>query len=410
MQNIHKAPKNDHFLQTEKDVVSLRYAMALLSVVTLTYLFGCTMLYSTSSIIAGASYFAKQRTWGLIGAVCMFIIWLIGYKKISQYCWLYIVTTVILLLIARYCYPSIKGAYRWIKIPGFGSLQPSEFAKLAAILFTAKFCTENIRFINKPNSLLKGMPPVGVIIASILMGKDLGTSCLISFVVLVIYFVAGLKLRWFLIPPAITPLAYLYIKNFDTMRWARLSSFMDPEKFKTGIGFQLWRSLLALGSGGWSGVGFTESRMKTAYLPEDHTDFILSIVGEELGFFFICLVIILYVTIMFFGVQISIRARTKHGMLLGIGVTSLVVFQSLINIGVVSGALPTKGMPAAFISYGGSNLILCLCCIGILISIAYDSYSPDYNSKIFSKLKTALQILLKKTQKKKEKNIKHGIV
>lgn len=401
MRRIHSVAQNDQAPPLTGSQSSINYAIALVAVVLITYLFGCTMLYSTSSISDGANYFTKQLQWGVVGTGAAFTIWALGYKRLSKLSLLLIIITIILLFVARYWFPPIKGAYRWIKIPGVGSLQPSEYAKLAAVLYSAKFCSENIRFINKYKTILIGNAPIVFILAAVFLGKDLGTTCLIAIVVLVLHFCAGLRLRETLFPIcALTPILYFVIKNFDPMRWARLTSFMNPEIYKATIGYQLWRSLLALGSGGWTGLGFTESRMKAEYLPEDHTDFILSIVGEELGFVFICLVILVYLIMMFIGVQISIRARSKHGMLLGIGVTCLVVFQSLINVGVVSGALPTKGMPAAFISYGGSNLVLCLSCIGILLSIAHDSVAPNYNDKMIARAKEKIKKIITKKEVK----------
>lgn len=399
MRKFHSSSPNDQAALAPNDPASINYAVALIAVVLITYLFGCTMLYSTSSMSDGASFFSKQLQWGVVGSGGAAFIWLVGYKRISKLSMLGICITILLLLYAR-CYSEpIKGAYRWIRVPGVGSIQPSEFAKLAAVLFSAKFCSENIRFLNKFKTLAVGNLPIIFILGAVFLGKDLGSTCLIALVVLTIHFAAGVGLKWVLAPIVIgVPALYVLIVQFWPWRLARLVTFLDPEKYKMGDGYQLWGSLLALGSGGWTGLGFTESRMKAEYIPDDHTDFILAIVGEELGFVFILVVIIAYFAIMFLGVQISIRARSKHGMLLGIGVTCLVVFQSLINVGVVGGALPTKGMPAAFISYGGSNLILCLCCIGILLSIAHDSANPNYNDKIIQKVKE--KILKLKTQKR----------
>ncbi len=211
---------------------------------------------------------------------------------------------------------------------------------------------------------------VCAILFLIMLGEDLGTTVLLSATVWVMFFVAGMKLRWLMIPPAIIiPPGVILIFFFDKMRLNRLLSFLDPEAVHEATGYQLWKSLLALGSGGWTGLGFTKSRMKAMYLPEAHTDFILSIAGEELGFLFMALVLTGYAVIMALGIWISMRAENKALMLLGLGATSLITFQAIINLGVVSGALPTKGMPAPFISYGGSNMVMSLCCIGLLLCI-----------------------------------------
>ena len=176
----------------------------------------------------------------------------------------------------------------------------------------------------------------------------------------------------------------LLIQKFDAMRWARLTVFMDAEAYKMTSGYQLWNSLLALGSGGWTGVGFAESRMKLLYLPENHTDFILSIVGEELGFITLLTVIAAYLILVYVGLRISVKARTRQGMLIAFGMSIFIGMQALINIGVITAAFPTKGMPAPMISYGGSNLLACLLAVACVASVAIDSAVPDYPDKLLA--------------------------
>jgi cell division protein FtsW len=173
----------------------------------------------------------------------------------------------------------------------------------------------------------------------------------------------------------------------DPMRRARILSFWNPERDASATGYQLWNGFLALGAGGWYGVGFMESRMKARYLPEAHTDFILSIVGEELGLIAIVLVMIAYGVFCWAGIRISINANTRLGMLLGFGLTIYITLQALINVAVISGSMPTKGMPAPFISYGGSNLLTCMTAVGLLLSIALETVSPDYNKHILAYLR-----------------------
>ena len=167
--------------------------------------------------------------------------------------------------------------------------------------------------------------------------------------------------------------------------------YQNPELYQADIGYQLWLSLLALGSGGWTGVGFAESRMKHRYLPEAHTDFILSIVGEEMGFICMCMVIAGYLAFIFFAVRICVKARTRQGMFLVFALTTFLAVQSIINIGVISAAFPTKGMPAPFISYGGSSLVACLTATGLIISVALDAAFPDYPDKIKTRFSETLR-------------------
>jgi cell division protein FtsW len=360
-------------------------------------LFGLTMLYSTSFGSVGSTYFKKQLIWGAVGFAGLGFILFVGYKKLSDVSLFIMGGVALLLAIADFLFPAVKGAHRWIMIPHIGNIQPSEMAKLALCLFMAKYCAESSRAIeNAP--LLKVCIPAGIccapLIGLVMLGKDLGTTVLLSSVFLFVLFAAGVKLRYILpIPILAGPVLFFLIKNFDKMRWARLTSFMDPESNQVDEGYQLWHSLLALGSGNWLGVGFTESRMKANYLPEAHTDFILSIVGEELGFIALCLVMVAYMAFVYFAVRISSKARTRQGMLLGFGLTCIIAMQSIINIGVVSGAFPTKGMPAPFISYGGSNLVMCLAATGLLLSVAIDAAYPDYCDELTARFKNWLKTL-----------------
>lgn len=354
-------------------------------------LFGLTMLYSTSFGSVGSTYFKKQLIWAAVGTGGLCFIIAVGYKRLSDWSLFIMGGVAVLLAVADFLFPAVKGAHRWIMVPHIGNLQPSEMAKIALCLFMAKYCADSARAIEVA-PLTKVFIPAGIccapVIGLVLLGKDLGTTVLLASVFLFVLFAAGVKLRYILpIPILAGPVLFFLIKHFDKMRWARLTSFMDPEGNQVDEGYQLWHSLLALGSGNWLGLGFTESRMKANYLPEAHTDFILSIVGEELGYIALCLVMAAYVVLAIFAVRISSKARTRQGMLLGFGLTCIIALQSIINIGVVSGAFPTKGMPAPFISYGGSNLVMCLSATGLLLSVALDAAYPDYNAAIVERVK-----------------------
>ncbi|OGV45582.1 MAG: hypothetical protein A2017_12265 [Lentisphaerae bacterium GWF2_44_16] len=380
------------------DPNSLNYAIGVFITASMIILFGLTMLYSTSSGMAGSTYFVKQLMWAGVGLVCGMGIFIVGYKKLSEYSMIFIAISAVLLLIADFCFPPINGAYRWIKLPGIGNIQPSEFAKLAVCVFLAKYCAEKMRYLNKL-SVFKGIVPAvlvtGVVMLLILKGKDLGTTSLIAMVSFLIFFAAGVRLAFILLPLLIViPSGIIFIKHFDPMRWSRMTTFMNPELYQKDDGYQLWNSMLALGSGYWQGMGFMESRMKAQYLPEAHTDFILAIVGEELGFICLALIIVAYLVFTFFGIKISLGSNNKQGMLLGFGITSIIALQAMINIGVVSGGFPTKGMPAPFISYGGSNLVMCLMGVGLLVSIALETSYPGLNKEIIAEAKSKLMKLL----------------
>jgi cell division protein FtsW len=332
-------------------------------------LLGLCMLYSTSSGLEkiGQKFFFKQLTWAILGAVVAVGICFVGYKKLLKYS-IIILPVALLGLVLALMSPEINGARRWIRLPGF-SLQPSEFAKLALLLYVSSFLAKRQRAVNSFEGILPLLCWIGATLSLIILGEDLGTTLLLTGSVLTIFFIAGMRLRWFGLVGLSIPTLILIIKNFDAMRWGRLTSFLDPEAVHKANGYQLWNSLLALGSGNWIGLGFTKSRMKAMYLPEAHTDFIVSIIGEELGFVSIIILIILYLLILFSGVKIAASSKDKAGLFLGSGITFMICAQAIINLGVVSGAFPTKGMPAPFISYGGSNMLSCLCGIGLLLSI-----------------------------------------
>ena len=355
-------------------------------------LFGLIVLYSTSSGIKGSSsyYFIRQIQWCAVGLAGFAAVLCIGYKKLSDLgiLWMFLV---MLMLVATLFFPPIKGARRWIQIPGIGSIQPSEYAKVAIALFMAKFCAENHRMIEKYSlkffifSALCCLPVIGLV----MLGRDMGTSILLSLIVFAILFASGVRLLVLLPLPLLgLPALFFFIRYCSPFRWVRLVTYLDPEKYQQGSGYQLWLSLLALGSGSWTGLGFAESRMKQKYLPEAHTDFILSIVGEEMGFICMCIVILLYICFLYLAIQISTRARTRQGMFLAFGLSTFLALQTIINIGVISGAFPTKGMPAPFISYGGSSLVTCLVATGLIVSIALDAAYPDYQELIYEKARS----------------------
>ena len=345
-------------------------------------LFGLTMLYSTTSGSIGASLLVKQVFWISIGITGATLVNYIGYKKILPYSSYLIWASCILLILARFSRP-INGAYRWIRIPGgIGNIQPSELAKLAIVLFLAYYLPKHQRQINSSiKHLIYPLFICGIVLLLILIGKDLGTTVLLASVIWIILFVSGVKFRILFPPLLLLPAIPLILKYYSRVRWVRITSFLNPERYQQSTGYQLWLSILAIGSGSWTGLGFARSRMKAEYLPEAHTDFILSIVGEELGFIALLTLILAYILFLCLSVYISTRAKDKEGMILGFGLSAMIALQAIINIGVVSGAFPTKGMPAPFMSYGGSNIIICLISIGFLLSISnYKGIKKEHTS------------------------------
>ncbi|MDD5727340.1 MAG: putative peptidoglycan glycosyltransferase FtsW [Victivallales bacterium] len=405
MQNIHIPEQLLEQYNQSPSEKSLFYACGMLIVVTFILLFGLTMLYSTSYDPAyyETAYFKKQLQWATAGLLAGIAVFVVGHKKLSDAAVIFMLLAMVLLAIADFCFPAVKGAHRWIKLKGIigisANIQPSELAKIALALYLSKYCAANMRYINeifRPRALaFFGF--CGLLIGLVLIGKDLGTTLLLISAMAIILFISGLRLRFLIPPTAVLTASLTYlIKKFDPERMSRLTSFVDPESCRAESGYQLWNSLLAFGSGGWFGIGFGESRLKAKYLPEAHTDFILSIVGEELGLLALSLVIFAYLAFAWFALKISLNSRTRQGTLLGVALTCMIILQAIINLGVVSGAFPTKGMPAPFISYGGSNLVMVLTSVGLLMSIAAETASRGFHDQLL----TSISSIIPSRQKK----------
>ncbi len=367
-------------INQRQDSKSYSYALAAGFFALLIMMFGLTMLYSTSSATVGAKFFQAQLKWAVISLFAMGGVIFLGYRRIGSWSLWLMGILAILLVWASFFSPEIKGANRWIVIPGVSMrFQPSEMAKVVLALFGAKVVSDNLRNVCSWKNLFTQMwLPMGliaVILGLVICGKDLGTTLLLATAMFSMFFSAGLQKRFlWLIPFFIAGLS-LYLIFLDPERLSRSVSFWNPgdQSLRAEDGYQLWNSWLALGSGNWFGIGFMESRMKQSYLPEAHTDFILAVVGEELGYVGMICVIAAYIAFGYFGIKIALNSRSRFGMLLAQTITLIIVLQAAINIGVVSGGLPTKGISAPLISYGGSNLLMNMVMVGLLISVGLEN-------------------------------------
>ena len=262
------------------------------------------------------------------------------------------------------------GAKRWVKL-GFIGFQPSEFTGFFLIVYVADILDRKQPVIR---SFLRGfMPPLTILgfsVLLILLQPDLGSSVCILAVGLIMMFVAGVNMAYFL--PFLVPISLIfYILIFKVAyRLRRIVSYLDPWSDTKGAGFQIIQSFLALGSGGILGLGLGCSKQKLFYLPQAHTDFIFSIIGEEAGLVGTLSVVALFVIFVWFGMRISIKAKDLFGRFLGLGITTSIGLRAVINIAVSTGAIPTKGLPLPFISYGGTALIFSIVGVAILINIS----------------------------------------
>jgi cell division protein FtsW len=236
-----------------------------------------------------------------------------------------------------------------------------------------EFCKEDFL-----QTILPAAGPVLIFVALVVVQPDLGTSVDIALVATAILFVAGLSWKWLAVGLAVAmPVLYLLITHVS-YRQARLMAFLNPDSDPLGAGFQLLQSLIAVGSGGFTGVGLMESKQKLFYLPEAHTDFIYAVICEELGFIGAILVIALFGVYAWRGLRAAFAAPDGFGRLLALGITAMVLCQALINFVVVLGLVPTKGIPLPFVSYGGSSLLVMLLATGVLLNISQQSNEPAW--------------------------------
>jgi cell division protein FtsW len=325
----------------------------------------------------GAHFLVMQLIWCGAGLVACVVTAALDYKLYKKLSWLLFGIALVLLILVLH--PAIGtwrgGARRWF-VHGGVSFQPSEAAKIALIIMLAHY---GEHFQRKMKTFWKGLVLPGglslLLLIPVYLEPDRGTTILLIAVTIMMLLVAGVRWGYVVIPailgPAVLALSILY----DPMRMARVRSWLNPELTKDGVGYQAWQAMLALGSGGLTGLGLGNGRQKLGFVPEHHTDFIFSIIGEELGLIATLSVVLLFILFVIAGLYIAWRSQDVFGMLLASGITFLIGLQAFINIGVVTSALPNKGLPLPFISYGGSNLVLMLGCVGILLNVARQAQS-----------------------------------
>jgi len=346
--------------------------------------FGIVMLASTSGIRAQAlygdpEYFVKRQIlWGLMALLAGVIACRVDYHR-----WRFLAVPVFglaVILLALVFVPGIGvkigGSRRWLHFGSFG-FQPSEFAKFALILIMAWWMAREQRYASdfSRGALLPG-GLLAIAAGLIFLEPDFGTTLLSAVVGMAIMYAGGARIIYLLLF-AIGGLSVFALAVMrDEVRLHRILAFLDPDKYSQTYSFQLVSAINAFIGGGMSGVGLGQSMQKQYYLPEAHTDFIFAIIGEELGAFATIAVVLLFAGLFLCGLKISYRASDVFGRLLAFGITIMITLQAAINIGVVTGCLPTKGLPLPFISFGGSSLIMSLIEIGVLINIAQHEQNP----------------------------------
>jgi cell division protein FtsW len=346
---------------------------------------GLVMVLSAGSISAvegyGTSfwYFERQGVYAVVGVIGLLVAARIRHTVWKGFALPLLIGTVPLLLLTFHSTAgsSLYGASRWINL-GPVTIQPSEFAKLALVVFTATVLSIKGERLRSPRQLAVPLAPVVVLVAGIvIMQRDLGTTTILCGSVFLMLFAAGVKRRHLGAIAAAGVVATAALIFGESYRRTRLlDSFIHPWTDPKGAGYQLVQGLIALGSGGWFGVGLGASRQRWNYLPNAHSDFIFAIIGEELGLIGAMVVLALFVMLLYAGMRIAARAPDPFGRLLAVGITSWIALQTIVNLGAVTGLLPITGVPLPLVSFGGTALVVTLTGIGILASIGRAGVAP----------------------------------
>jgi cell division protein FtsW len=353
-------------------IIAIVFILAVIGLVTV-----ASISMVRAENLAACSLLNRQILWVVLALIGMFVVMRIDYHVMARLSpWLLAGT---LLLLTAVLIPGIgvhhKGARRWIRFLGFG-VQPSEMAKLAVVLFVSWWLSHGQERVK---SFRFGLLPVllvcGVTAALILAEPDLGTASLILIAGAVTGLLAGVRVTHVL-PFVLPAIPFLYYTVWAVKwRYDRLLAFMDPWKYYDGAGYQLCQALVALGSGGISGVGPGQSRQKLGFLPEAIHDFAFAILGEELGLIGTMLVLLLFAALVWYGMRVAAHARDVLGFLIAAAVTMMIGLQALVNMAVVTGSMPTKGISLPFVSFGGSSLFFLMLMVGLLVNVARQAES-----------------------------------
>ena len=352
--------------------------ISLVIITTILISLGTVMIYSSSSIYAwqnlgDSAYFLKRHIFYIVlGLLLTLFVMNIDYQILRKHSKSIIIVS--LFLLALVLIPGIGrqigGARRWFRFLGL-SFQPAELAQLAIIIYTASFLSREDKNIKDFfNGFVPVMVVLGIFSVFLLLQPDLGMTVSLVAIVFLMLIIGGVRLKHigavFLLS---LPVLYLLIYRVP-YRMRRIISFIDPWQDPLGSGFQLIQSQLALGSGGIFGVGLGQGKQKLFYLPAAHTDFIFSIIGEELGLIGTLLTVTLFILFIWLASKIVMRAADNFGHYLGAGIIAMIALETAVNIGVSTGSIPTKGLPLPFISYGGTSLIFNMISVGLLLNIS----------------------------------------
>lgn len=334
---------------------------------------GLTILFSSTASLRADPYFflKRQLIWLSVAVAAGWLVSRLDLEHFRRYSWIIagMALAALLGVLIPHIGVTVNGARRWVEL-GFARLQPSEFAKIAMVFALAHYCGINQRHMPtfKRGFVIPCMG-IGAFCLLIIAEPDFGTTALTGGVGFIMLFLAGVRLRY-IMPTVLAGLGVFSLAVWhDPVRFGRITSFLDVEGNRSDGAYQLWQAILAFASGGLDGAGLGNGRQQMAFLPEAHTDFIFAIVGEELGLWYTLAAVVAFAGLFAAGLAHARRAPNLFGYLLVVGSLLLLALQAIINLGVVTGSFPTKGMSMPFISYGGSNLVL----MGIIIGILFNT-------------------------------------
>jgi cell division protein FtsW len=356
---------------------TLKYDKVLFTATLLLVCASIVMVYSASALVALERYqqpylfVTRQVMWTVLGLALLAVAMRVDYRtyRNDTFVWALLSLVAIMLIGVLFSAP-INGTRRWFGFGGLG-VQPSELAKLACVMFTALILERRMHRIDEVSySLLPIAIVLGLLAGLILLQPDFGTAMSLLLIVVAMVFAAGLNYRY-VVGAVLVALPALYVVLVSApYRRRRLLAFWDPWADPLGDGFQIIQSLIAVGTGGVFGRGLMEGVQKLFYLPEPHTDFIFAVIGEELGLIGATGVLACFCLIAWRGLRISLRAQDSFGSFVALGITSMIVVQAFVNMSVVLGLMPTKGIPLPLVSAGGSSLLISLLGMGVLLNIS----------------------------------------
>jgi cell division protein FtsW len=338
--------------------------------------FGLVMVFSASAVMAqerfGSPYtfVIRQTLWAIAGMLAMLATMNIDYRRYKHPAVVFsaLAVTTLLLVVVLF-FDRSHNTHRWIRFGGF-SFQPSELAKPAIILFLAYFLEKRLKEMDDwRHTLIPAAIPTVCFALLIVKEPDLGTAIACVAITATVLYVAGMHLKYFgyALAASILPLYFLIFRV--SWRYDRILAFLNPYSDPQGRGFHIIQSLIAVGTGGFNGVGLMEGKQKLFYLPEPHTDFIFAVTAEEFGLLGSLMILGLFGIFLQRGLKTALNTRDNYTRLLAIGITAMVIVQALMNISVVLSLMPTKGLPLPFVSYGGSSLFITLASVGVLLNI-----------------------------------------